>query len=108
MKSITAEAFREIMSSEKNNPSVDCIDVCTRMEYQQHHIEGVRNIPLDELMEHLPEFKDKQTLYIHCFSGSRSLVAINLLKSSGILADLVNVDGGILAWHRAGFPLTAE
>lgn len=105
MKNISAKEFEKILSLEGNNPTMDFIDVCSQMEYEQQHIKGVRNVPLDELEDHLDELKSKQTIYIHCFSGSRSLYAISLLKSRGIAAELVNVDGGIIAWHNAGLPL---
>lgn len=108
MKNISAKEFEKILSIEGENSTMDFIDVCSSMEYEQHHIKGVRSIPLDELVNHLDEFKDKQTIYIHCFSGSRSLYAINLLKSHGISAELINVDGGIIAWHNAGLPLISQ
>lgn len=103
MTEITIEAFKEVIGAEKNNPSVDFINVCTPTEYEEKHISGVRNVPFDEISKRVNEFSGKKTIYIHCRSGNRSSQAINLLKSLGVKAELVNVSGGLLAWGKAGF-----
>jgi rhodanese-related sulfurtransferase len=101
MQHITISSFKEVLSAEKNNPTVDFINVCTPVEYREKHIEGVRNVPLDSLSSHLEEFRSKKTIYVHCRSGKRSSAAIEKLISLGVRADLINVQGGILAWDEA-------
>ena len=103
MKRITVNSFKEVVEAEKNNPSVDFINVCTSTEYNEKHIAGVRSVPLDTLEQHVNEFKDKKTIYIHCRSGKRGEKAVEKLTSLGVKAELVNVEGGILAWEEAGF-----
>ena len=103
MKHITINSFKEVVEAEKNNPSVDFINVCTSAEYKEKHIAGVRSVPLDTLEQHVNEFKDKKTIYIHCRSGKRGATAVEKLASLGVKAELVNVEGGILAWEEAGF-----
>ncbi len=103
MKHISISAFKEVLNAEKNNPTVDFINVCTTAEYREKHIRGVRSVPLDVLERHVDEFKNKQTIYVHCRSGKRGLAALEKLASLGITAELVNVEGGILAWEEAGF-----
>lgn len=103
MTEITIDAFKEVIGAEKNNPSVDFINVCTPTEYKEKHIAGVRNVPLDEIATRVGEFSDKRTVYIHCRSGNRAARAIDLMKSLGVKAELVNVSGGLLAWGKAGF-----
>lgn len=105
MKHISPTAFNEILHVEKNNPTVDFINVCTEAEYKEKHIEGVRSVPLDSLGKHLPEFKDKKTIYIHCRSGARGKRAGEFLLAHGIQAEIVNVEGGILAWEEARYPV---
>lgn len=102
MKDISIDAFKEVLNAEKNNPTVDFINVCTPAEFKQQHIRGVRNVPLDALDAHVSEFATKNTIYVHCRSGGRSRAAIAHLASLGVTADLVNVEGGILAWESAG------
>lgn len=107
MKHISVSSFKEVVDAEKNNPSVDFINVCTPDEYKEKHISGVRSVPLDEIESHVREFKDKKTIYVHCRSGRRGVAAIEKLSKLGVTAELVNVEGGILAWQEAGFGTTS-
>ncbi len=104
MRHISVQSFKEVIAAEAGNPSVDCINVCTPAEYKEKHIVGVRNVPLSEIKNHLAEFADIHTLYVHCRSGKRASEAIALLQELGVAAKLVNVEGGLLAWDEAGLP----
>jgi len=104
MKHITVEAFKEVLETEKNNDSVDFINVCEPAEYKEKHIEGVRSTPLGTLESRVSEFANKKTVYVHCRSGKRGQQAIEKLQAAGVTAELVNVEGGIMAWDEAGHP----
>jgi rhodanese-related sulfurtransferase len=103
MKHISVNAFKEVVESESNNPTVDFINVCTAAEYKEKHISGVRSAPLDTLQTEVAVLNTKKTVYIHCRSGNRGRQAIQKLQNLGVTAELVNVEGGILAWEEAGF-----
>lgn len=103
MKHISISAFKEVIESEASNPTVDFINVCTPAEYKEKHIKGVRSVPLDTLHTRVAELNQKKTVYIHCRSGNRGRQAIEKLQSLGVTAELVNVEGGILAWEEAGY-----
>jgi rhodanese-related sulfurtransferase len=102
MKHISISAFKEVIESEANNSTVDFINVCTPAEYKEKHIKGVRSVPLDTLHTRVAELNKKKTVYIHCRSGNRGRQAIEKLQSLGVTAELVNVEGGLLAWEEAG------
>lgn len=102
MKHISISAFRQTLDAERSNPTVAFINVCTPDEYASKHIEGVKSLPLDEIASRAAELKDKKTIYVHCRSGNRSQRAIATLEQLGIQAELVNVEGGLLAWEGAG------
>lgn len=104
MRQISVESFKEVVKAEAGNSSIDFINVCTPAEYKEKHIEGVRSVPLDELASRANEFSGKQTVYVHCRSGKRAGKAIETLHSLGVTAELVNVEGGLLAWDEAGLP----
>ena len=104
MKHITVDAFKQVLEAEKNNNSIDFINVCEPAEYKEKHIEGVRSVPLGSLESHIGEFTNKQTIYVHCRSGKRGQQAIEKLTAAGVTAELVNVEGGIMAWDEAGHP----
>lgn len=104
MKQISAETFQKIVESKKDDPTVDFINVCTPAEYKEKNIPGVRSLPLDELDARFTELQDKKTVYVHCRSGKRGARAIEKLQNLGLTAELVNVEGGLLAWDEAGLP----
>jgi|AntAceMinimDraft_13_1070369.scaffolds.fasta_scaffold05480_3 rhodanese-related sulfurtransferase len=104
MKHISIDAFKQVLEAEKNNDSIDFINVCEPAEYKEKHITGVRSVPLGTLESHLDEFFGKQTVYVHCRSGNRGKQAIEKMQAAGVTAELVNVEGGITAWDEAGHP----
>ncbi|MCE9541431.1 rhodanese-like domain-containing protein [Candidatus Kaiserbacteria bacterium] len=108
MKSVTVQELEHELKEHSNDPKVDFINVCTPAEYAAAHISGVRSVPLDRLQQHVGEFKEKQTIYVHCRSGGRSRMAIQELAALGITAELVNVEGGITAWAQSGKPLSSR
>ncbi len=103
MLNISVQEFEEILRDESGNPDVDFINVCTPAEYQAEHIAGVRNVPLDTIFGAVDDLRTKKAVYVHCRSGRRSAKAIETLQSLGVHADLINVDGGLMAWgqHQA-------
>lgn len=107
MKTISVEAFKEVLDVERGNDTIDFINVCTPIEYKDKHIEGVRSVPLDEIEKRVNEFSEKKTIFIHCRSGKRGAQAIEKLTNLGVTAELINVEGGMLAWEGARFPVRA-
>ena len=63
---------------------------------------GAVHIPLGELSCRAAEVEGER-LVVACRSGARSALAVEALRASGWEA--YNLDGGILAWERAGLPV---
>lgn len=60
------------------------IDVRTEAEYLDENIKGSINIPLDELFHKIEELESmKKPLIFYCRSGSRSQIAVDILKNQG-------------------------
>lgn len=59
------------------------IDVRTKGEYQQGHIKGSQNIPLDVLSNNLSKLNKEKTIITCCASGMRSAQAKSILLSNG-------------------------
>lgn len=75
-------------------PKKTLLDVRTDAEFQQHHIEGSVNIPLNELHLKIEEVKAMQRpIIVYCLSGGRSAVAEAMLQKEGV--DEVYNAGGI-------------
>ena len=63
--------------------SATLLDVRTAWEYQRGHLDGFRNIPLDDLREHLDELDRGKHVYVNCQTGLRSYLACRLLTQYG-------------------------
>ncbi len=63
--------------------SVTLLDVRTPEEYALGHMEGFRNIPVDELRDRLEELDPAKPVYAVCQSGLRSYIACRLLGGRG-------------------------
>ena len=59
------------------------VDVRTKAEYQQGHIKGSINIPLNNLSNHYASLKKDKPVITCCASGVRSAQGKNILKSNG-------------------------
>ena len=73
------------------------LDVRTPQEYQQGHIPGSQNIPLQEIDRISFAVSGKDTpLFVYCHSGARSRQAVDVLRRMGYL-NIENI-GGIAAY----------
>lgn len=69
------------------------LDVRSASEYQQGHIPGSINIPLDSINSVLKKYPQKDTLlFVYCLSGGRSGRAVSFLKHEGY-TNVKNIGG---------------
>lgn len=81
------------------------LDVRESYEWREGHIPGARLVPLGALGARLFELDRSKEIVVVCRSGSRSAMAIRMLKSQGF-GQVSNLDGGMIAWARARLPMT--
>ena len=83
---------------------VRLIDVRTPNEYAEGHLFGAENIDVKDTLfaERIKGIGGEVAVY--CRGGRRSLKAAEQLAASG--CTVYNLDGGILAWQKAGRPTT--
>lgn len=96
---ITVDQLREIMRNDSNLVLLDVRNPYELEDKSLGHIEGVINIPVQELearLSELDEFKDKDIAVI-CRSGRRSGIATDILIKNGFNA--VNVLGGMIQYR---------
>lgn len=81
------------------------LDVRTPEERAKGHIPGSLHLPLRAILDRSANLPGGD-LVIYCASGYRSNIAASYLRRLGtnIVSSLA---GGMLAWSRAGFPVTA-
>jgi len=107
LSGISANELYERLDSEE--PPTILIDVRTPQEYNGRtgYIKNSKLMPLGELMyniDALEQYRDDEVVVI-CHSGSRSMMAAQLLVKSGF-KDVRNLTGGMLIWHRNGFSVS--
>ncbi len=77
--------------------SVTLLDARTVQEYACGHIDGFKNIPVDELRQRLGEIEQGKPVYVICQSGLRSYIAARILSANGF--DTYNFSGGFRFYH---------
>ena len=87
----------------RQGPSLLLLDVRSALEFAGEHIEGARNIPLEELEARLDELPEGVDVIVTCRSGVRALTAVETLRRAGRWARVL--EGGMNAWRRAGLPV---
>jgi rhodanese-related sulfurtransferase len=82
------------------------VDVRESYEREAGHIAGSRHIELAALSAAAPTIERERTVVFYCRVGARSAMAADAYRSAGYNAS--SLAGGLLAWVRAGLPLTPE
>ncbi len=95
---------RWLIAGEKDE---DCIiiDVRSPAEYAQAHVPSAHLMPLDNLPGAAHVIARDKPVYLICQGGVRSLQAIDYLAREHGHSNLVNINGGTMAWMKAGYPV---
>jgi rhodanese-related sulfurtransferase len=98
------EAFTLIQDSQ-NNPDFIIIDVRTRQELTDGHIENVINIDFysETFRDELNNLDKNKKYLIYCRSGNRSGSALDIMAELNF-EEVYNILGGILSWEAEGLP----
>jgi NADPH-dependent 2,4-dienoyl-CoA reductase/sulfur reductase-like enzyme/rhodanese-related sulfurtransferase len=73
------------------------LDVRTVREYEEWHIPGAMNIPLQELRDRIAEIPENAPIFVHCRVGFRGYLAYRILVQSGF-DHVYNLSGGALTF----------
>ena len=99
---VTVSEARELLDKE----SYLFLDCREPKEYKMGHIPGALNIPRGllefKIAKKIPEKSTNIVMY--CKKGSRGCLATCTLCTMGY-KNVVNMDGGWLAWEKAGYPV---
>ena len=98
----------ELEELRRRGEVVELIDVRTPVEHRELRAEPARLVPLDgldpEAVMRSRNGPQDHPLYTICRSGSRGRQAAERFHAAGF-TNVVNVEGGTLAWERAGLPV---
>ena len=89
----------------------EVIDVRTPGEFESIHLPGSRNLPLDELDDHVDTIReaadDGREVVLVCRTGNRAHQAQEKLAEAG-LPQLPILEGGVLAWQQVDGPIVQD
>jgi rhodanese-related sulfurtransferase len=97
------EAARR-MAEEPDGAAPLLVDVREANEFVQVRAKGAVPLPLSSFLARYRELPPDRPLLLICASGSRSFGAADYLVRNGF-PNVANVQGGTIAWARAGLPL---
>lgn len=81
------------------------IDLRKAEHYQQGHITGAKNIPMQALKEQAETLGDKdQSIVLYCYRGNFSRSGINVLRKAGF-TNVSHLGGGMNAWQQENLPV---
>ncbi len=81
------------------------LDVRGPEEYQEGHIAGAKNIPVNMVAHQASELKPLNKIYIHCKRGGRAKTAFEALKAQGLNNLVCIADAGMDQWIESGYPV---
>ena len=98
IKSITSEQLAEIV---KKNSHTHILDVRKKSEYDSEHIVDAENAPLDFINDSMAHINKKETYYVHCAGGYRSMIFASILRARGF-DNLIDIKDGFKAIKENG------
>ena len=98
----------EQFQSYVGNDNVQLVDVRTRKEFLEGHINEAINIDFysEDFFKQINKLNTEKPVYIYCRSGKRSSNSVALFKKAGF-TQIYNLDGGILGWISSDFPVAS-
>ncbi len=101
LEEMDAKEFAATFSSLKGK----VLDVRRKSEYDSEHLVGVANFPLDWINQFMDKLDRRQTYYLHCQGGYRSVITASILRARGF-KNLVNLRGGFDALLKTSLKKT--
>ena len=88
--------IKEVEYNEINLNEYMLLDVRSRREFSENHLNGAINIPLPEVKRNIEKYvKDKsKKILVYCEYGGRSARAVKILEELGYI-NVYNLKGGL-------------
>ena len=98
IQSVSADT---LSAKQKEDDTIDILDVRKASEYGSEHIINAQNAPLDFINDSMASIDKDKTYYVHCAGGYRSMIFISILKARGY-DHLIDVKGGFKEIKESG------
>jgi rhodanese-related sulfurtransferase len=103
--------YKEIDASELHSmlahSELLLVDVRNDDEVARGMIAGARHIPLHLLPLRIDELNGEVPVVFYCHAGMRSAQACAVMANKR-RANLFNLQGGVMAWGKAGYPFVPK
>ena len=90
--------------SKSNNIIV--VDVRSEKEFEKDHIKGAISVPFDVLDIHNRFVNSQRKILVYSERGELSVEAARLIANRGF--EVLNLEGGIVFWIRAGYEVVKD
>ncbi|MEZ5084079.1 MAG: rhodanese-like domain-containing protein [Bacteroidales bacterium] len=103
---INASEALAVIEKNLTNEELVILDTRTMGEYNQGHIENslFLDFSAKDFYTRVSALDKNKTYLVYCNSGRRSAITMDFMKKNGF-NNAWNLEGGIIAWQRAGFTL---
>jgi len=94
---------------DESNETLVLLDVRTVEEFESGRIRNSINIPHEILLSNIDLVSEytNEELIVYCRSGKRAALIIEALEKNGF-NNIVGIEGDILAWSEANYPLVVK
>lgn len=86
--------IKEVSFDDININEYFLIDVRSKKEYLEGHLNGAINIPLFNIRKNIDKVNTNKKILVYCQTGSRSKRALKILEELGF-SEVYNLKGGI-------------
>lgn len=93
-------------AAHRRKARIKTIDCRRHSEHEAQHVSDAMLFPAEAVFDNLDTLDKKETYYVHCAGGYRSMSVISILKAHGY-DNLVNVDGGFDAIVKTDTDVTS-
>lgn len=94
---------KELNARIRNGERFQLIDVRSPGEFDEGHVPGAINIPLEHVESRLQDFHPQDAAVLVCRSDRRARICKELIQTHR--DDLIILEGGTKAWQEAGLPV---
>ena len=91
----------DLIIENQHNPDFGLLDVCTKKEFDQRHLENAVNISFlsRSFKSEIRKLDRNKSYLVYCTLGGRSSMAVRTMKKAGF-KKVYNLVGGTLFWEE--------
>ena len=106
---VDAQKARNMIEANTGNDQFILLDTRTRAEYDKSHLDHAVfiNYNADDYWDQVDKLDKSKVYLVYCHSGGRSGKTVDYMMEHGF-TEAHNLEGGIIAWKRAGYEVVRD